>query len=364
MTASLTFALYCLVGLTVGSETEIISSPIGTGTPGYGGDGGPAVEARLHEPFDLAFDPQGRLVFSDTSNHCLRRFDPGTGRIETIAGTGQAGFSGDGGPARDARLNEPYGLAIDDQGNVYVADRLNRRVRCVESGSGRIRTVAGNGSEAFSGDGGPGPEAGIVEPNGVALDGRGRLFIADVAGHRVRVLDLDSGRIATFAGNGSARRDGDGGPATDAALFGPRAVHIGRDGTLWILERNGHSLRAVDPRTGRIHTVAGNGRKGYSGDGGPAREATFDGPKELDIDQEGNVFIVDTENQVIRRIDDKTGIITTVAGNGTRGGAGDGGPATEAQLDRPHGVAVDPRDGSLWIGDTNNHRIRRVHRRP
>ncbi|CAN5758369.1 hypothetical protein BH23PLA1_BH23PLA1_23680 [soil metagenome] len=341
-------------------DAPIITSPVGTGEAGDRGEGGPATKAQINQPFDVAFDASGNLYFSDTDNHRIKRVEAGTGILSTVAGNGQKGFSGDGGPATEAQLNEPYGIVLDRAGNLYFADRLNYRVRQVDGSTGVISTIAGNGTQDYSGDGGPSEQSGLVEPNSVALDLEERhLYIADVAGHRVRVIDLQSGTINTFAGNGQGRHTGDGGPAIEASLHGARAVRVGPTGLVFILERNGNTLRVVDPTTGVISLVAGTGKKGYSGDGGPAVEATFDGPKELDIDAEGNLFIVDTENQVIRRIDAESGIITTVAGNGTRGGQGDGGSALAAELDRPHGVAVGP-DGALYIGDTNNHRIRRV----
>ena len=259
-------------------------------------------------------------------------------------------------------MNEPYGIVLDHAGNLYIADRLNRRVRRIDARTGMITTVAGDGSKTFSGDGGPATSAGLVEPNGVALDGAGRrLYVADVADNRVRVVDLDSGTITTFAGNGKGRHDGDGGPARDAEVFGARAVEVGPDGTVYVVERQGNTVRAVDPRTGVITTVAGTGKKGDSGDGGPARAATFNGPKELAVDARGNLFVVDTENHAIRRIDARTGLVTTLAGDGRRGGDGDGGPANRARLARPHGVAIGP-DGAIYIGDTENHRIRKVPR--
>jgi streptogramin lyase len=348
-----------LLAWALAAQSPTITSPVGTGQAGDSGDGGPAAQARLNMPFDVAFDAAGNLYLSDTFNHRIRRVDAETGVIATVAGDGRKGFSGDGGPATGASMDEPYGLAIDPDGNVYFADRLNRRVRRVDAKTGVITTVAGDGSRAATGDGGPADRAGLVEPNGVALDGRGRLYVADVAGHRIRVVDLANGRISTFAGTGEPRHAGDGGPASEASIHGARAVEVGPDGAVFILEREGNRLRRVDPKTGTIATVAGTGSKGFSGDGGPALEATFDGPKELAVDPAGNLFLVDTENHAIRRVDASTGRVTTVAGDGRRGGTGDGGPATSARLDRPHGVAVGP-DGSLWIGDTGNHRIRRV----
>jgi DNA-binding beta-propeller fold protein YncE len=337
-----------------------ITTVAGTGRPGDSGDGGPAVRAELNQPFDVVFDAAGNLYFADTGNHKIRRVDARSGAITTVAGSGTKGFAGDGGPATQAQLNEPYGLALDSAGNLYFADRLNRRVRRVDGRSGIITTLAGDGSKTFSGDGAPGPRAGLVEPNGVALDRAGRrLYIADVADHRIRVVDLSSGTITTFAGTGQGKHAGDGGPAKAASIAGARAVDVAPDGSVLILERQGNTLRAVDPATGIITTRAGTGAKGNTGDGGPPTAATFNGPKELAVDTTGNVFIVDTENHSIRRIDAATGVVSTVAGSGRRGGNGDGGPATSAELDRPHGVAVAP-DGSLYIGDTGNHRVRRV----
>ena len=354
------FALLAGVMTTlVGAEPTIVTAA-GSGQAGDGIDGGLAVVTRLNMPFDVALDARGDLYLSDTFNHRVRKVDRATGRIVTVAGNGTAGFSGDGGPATRAQLNEPYGIVVGPGGELFVADRLNRRIRRIDARHGTITTVAGNGSKVFGGDGGPGVAAGLVEPNGVALSRDGRsLFIADVAGHRIRRLDLASGIITTFAGTGRARHDGDGGPAGQASLWGARAVDVGPDGSIYILEREGNTLRVVRPESGTITTLAGTGAKGYSGDGGPAESATFNGPKELAIDPAGNVWIVDTENHAIRFIDAATHRIRTVAGTGQPGGDGDGGPATRARLDRPHGVAVAP-DGSFWIGDTHNHRVRRV----
>jgi streptogramin lyase len=342
------------------SQTWTITTAVGTGQKGFAGDGGPATAALLNGPFDVAFDAAGNLFFSDTFNHRVRRVDAASGVITTVAGSGEAGYSGDGGPATAARLNEPYGIVIGRTGNLYVADRLNAAVRRVDA-AGTIATLAGTGTAGFAGDGGPAARAGLVEPNGLAVDrALRRLFIADVADHRVRVVDLMAGTIATFAGTGEAAHGGDGGPAAAAAVFGARAVKVAADGTVYILERQGSSLRAVDPLTGIVTTVAGTGARGYAGDGGPALAAVFDAPKEMALDPDGDILIVDTENHAIRHIDRQSAVVTTIAG-GRKGGNGNGGPATDAGLDRPHGAVVGP-DGAIYVGDTNNHRIRKLTR--
>jgi DNA-binding beta-propeller fold protein YncE len=338
----------------------LISTVAGTGAQGYAGDGGPATQALLNNPFDLAFDPAGNLCFSDTYNHCIRRIDAQSGVITTIAGTGEEGFSGDGGPATRARMNQPYGIVIDRAGNIYVADRLNGRVRRIDGGSGVITTLAGDGGGKFSGDGRASMQAGLAEPNGFALDREHRrLFITDVADHRVRAIDLVSGIITTFAGTGKGAHAGDGGPAASADVFGARAVALAPDDSLYIMERQGSSIRRV--RDGVIETVAGTGARGYAGDGHDARHAVFNAPKEMAVDPAGNVFVVDTENHAIRLIDAQSWIVTTIAGTGEAGPGGDGGPAERAGLARPHGAVVGP-DGAIYIGDSENHRIRRLVR--
>jgi streptogramin lyase len=338
----------------------VLQAYAGTGEQGYGGDGGPATKARLDQPFDVAIGPGGDLYFSDTFNHCVRRVERASGLINTVAGCGKKGFAGDGGAATEAMLNEPYGVALDQHGNIFIVDRLNFRIRRVDAKTKKIETIAGDGQPRYFGDGGPANAASLREPNGIALGERDdKLFIADVADQRLRVVDLKTGQIATFAGTGRKVHSGDRGPASQASLHGPRAVHVDHNGHVYVCEREGNSIRKIDASTGVIDTIAGTGAKGYAGDGGPATEATMNGPKELDVDLQGNIYVVDTENQAIRRIDAKTGFMSTVAGNGSRGGKGDGGPATSAQLDRPHGVVVH-RDGKIYIGDTNNHKIRVV----
>jgi DNA-binding beta-propeller fold protein YncE len=256
-------------------------------------------------------------------------------------------------------LNEPYGVVVTRAGTVYFADRLNRRVRRIDP-AGAITTFAGDGSGKFSGDGGSSASSGLAEPNGLVLNADDtHLYIADVADHRVRVVDLASGVITTFAGTGEAQHSGDGSTATRAGIFGARAVAFAPDGSLYVMERQGSSIRRV--RDGVIETVAGTGARGNAGDGGDAKHAVFNAPKEMAVDRSGNVFVVDTENHAIRLIDAATWIITTIAGTGAAGPGGDGGPANGAGLARPHGATVGP-DGAVYIGDSENHRIRKLVR--
>lgn len=335
----------------------VIQTIAGTGEKGYAGDGGPAPQALMNEPFMCAFDAQGNLYVAEAINHCVRRIDARTGIITTVAGNGQQGYSGDGGPATQATMNQPYSLQIDTNGDIYIVDRLNAVIRKVAAATGRITTVAGTGTPGSSGDGGPGIRAQLHEPNDCFLDGRGGLLIADVRDQRIRRLDLRTEIITTFAGTGEKARGGDGQPATAASILGARAVCMDQQGNTYICEREGNGIRKVDAR-GIMSTFAGTGARGYSGDGGPALTATWGAPKAIRCDHAGNLLVVDTENHAIRRVDARTGVVTTIAG-GRQGGDGDGGPAVAAGLDRPHGCDIDAY-GHIYIADSNNHRVRVV----
>jgi sugar lactone lactonase YvrE len=351
-------ALACVVLTVYMAAPASIRTVAGTGQAGFRGDGGAATIALLNQPFGVEADAEGNLYIADMANHRIRRVDARTGRIATVAGSGEKGFGGDGGKATLAALDEPYGLALDRDGSLFIVDRLNARVRRVDGREATIETVAGTGERASAADGVPGVEAPLREPNDIALRGR-ELFIADVADHRVRRLDLRTGILTTYAGTGRRGARGDGGPAWAADLNGPRALTLDRSGNLVIVEREGNRVRRVERATGTITTLAGTGARGYTGDGGPARDATFNGPKGIGIDRQDNLYVVDTENHCVRRIDARTRTITTVAGCGKAGPGGDGGPATAAELDRPHGACVD-RDGALLIADSSNHRVRKT----
>ncbi|MGV3559149.1 NHL domain-containing protein [Larkinella arboricola] len=332
----------------------IISTVVGTGTQGFGGDGGPAVQANLSSPYGVAVDTQGNLFIADFGNNRIRKVTA-NGMINTVAGTGTQGFSGDGGPATTASLRHPRGVAVDTQGNLFIADLDNQRIRKVSSG-GIITTVAGNGTYGSGGDGGPATSAGIGSPYGVAVDKQGNLFIADGSNNRIRKVS-PTGIITTVAGNGTYGFSGDGGPATSAQLSSPSGVAVDAQGNLFIADASNYRIRKV-ATNGLIYTVAGNGPIGDSGDGGPATSAQLNLPTGVAVDSQGNLFIADMGNRRIRKVS-ANGIINTVAGNGTENYGGDGGPATEARFHFPTDVAVDAQ-GNLFIVDQFNSRIRKV----
>jgi DNA-binding beta-propeller fold protein YncE len=335
-----------------------ISNMVGNGTQGYAGDGGRAMSALMDNPFHVDFDSEQRhLYVADCFNYRIRQVDIESGEIITFAGNGTQGYTGDGGPAIEASLDEIYALQVTPNGDVYILQRFNPAIRKVDAATGIITTVAGNGTIGYSGDGGPATEAQMREPNDCVLDGNGGLLIADIQDQRIRRLDLSTGIITTFAGTGEKEHTGDGGKASEAGIFGARAVCVDGNGNVYICEREGGSLRKIDS-AGIITLIAGNGEKGYSGDGGPAINVIFNGPKAIRCDSKGNVLIVDTENHAIRRLDVSTGTIDTVAG-GHKGAEGDGGDALKAGLARPHGIVTD-KDDAMYIADSENHRIRMV----
>ncbi len=322
---------------------------------GFRGDGDAANQALLDTPQGVALDAAGNLYIADTNNHRIRKADfETTGAIATVAGSGQIG---DDGAAEEARLNFPHNVATDGAGNLYIADAGNHRVRKVDA-SGAIATVAGTGEYGYrSGDeGGPALQARLSLPHSVATDGAGNLYIADTAGRRIRKVDA-AGAITTVVGTGEYGSGGDGGPALQAQLSFPSGVATDGAGNLYIADRNDRRIRKVDA-AGVITTVAGTGEQGFSGDGGPANQARLNFPYSVATDGAGNLYIADTWNQRIRKVD-AGGVIATVAGSGERGYAGDGGPANQARLNNPRAVATDGA-GNLYIADTTNQRIRKV----
>lgn len=311
----------------------------------------------VQEPFGVAFDRAGRTYIVDMGGHRISRLDA-QGHPQPFAGTGEPGLAGDDGPAARAQFNGPHHILIGPDDQLYVADTGNRCVRRIDLRTGIISRVAGTGEKGFSGDDGPATRATFGGIYALAIAGR-RLYICDLDNRRVRAMDLRTGVVSTVAGNGEKGIPVDGENARTQPLVDPRAIAVDSQGTLYILERNGHALRLVD-RAGRIHTVAGTGEPGLAGNDGPARQAQFRGPKHISVDADDSVLICDTENHMIRRYSPKTRTISLVAGTGTAGSAGLDGPADRCELDRPHGILRHPRTGRLYIADSDNHRVLRL----
>jgi sugar lactone lactonase YvrE len=331
----------------------IITTVVGTGEAGFSGDGSSAMEARINAAEGLVFAEGDSFFFADTGNHRVRKVGP-DGVVTTVAGTGEPGFSGDGGPATSAQLNNPSsGLALDEEGNLFVADFFNSRIRRIAT-DGTITTVAG-GDPPELGDGGQATAATLTLPGGVAVDADGNLIIADHEGNRIRKVDGE-GVITTIAGTGEAAFGGDGGPAVKARLNNLADVSIDAMGNIYVPDRDNQRIRKIDSG-GIISTIAGTGEPGFSGDGGPARSARLDSPLDVVLDSLGNVYVADTQNHRVRKIDSR-GIISTVAGS-QAGFSGDGGPAASASLLSPAGLAFDSA-GNLYIADTGNNRIRKL----
>jgi sugar lactone lactonase YvrE len=347
-----------------GDTAGDIYTVAGTGNAGYTGDRGAATSAELCYPQGVAVDNSGNIYIADTSNSAIRvvagsRPPSGdtAGDIYTVAGNGRWGYTGDGGAATGAELNYPLAVAVNSSGNLYIADENNYVIREVSSGT--ISTVAGNGYYSYSGDGGLAANAQLYYPMGTAVDGAGNVYIADYDNYVVRKVDAITGIISTVAGNGIDGYTGDGGAATKAEVGEPVGVAVDNSGNLYISDYSNNVVRKVVLSTGRISTFAGNGDCSYGGDGSDAIYASLCEPQGIALDSSGNLYIADADNVVIREVDASTGVISTVAGNNSWGYSGDGGPATSAQLDWPTDVALDA-SGNLYIADSENQVIREV----
>ncbi len=349
-------ATFALEGTTfvLPTGTGTILTYAGNGGFGHTGDGGPAIDATLAAPEGTALDSAGNLYIADSKNNCVRKVNP-SGIISTIAGNGTAGYSGDGGAATSAQLNGPFAVAVDSVGNLYIGEEWNQRVRKVNS-AGIISTFAGNGIQGFSGDGGAATNAEINFPLGIAPDNDGNVFIVDSDNSRIRKVN-SSGIISTVAGSGTYGYSGDGGPATSAEIGYPYGIAVDSNDNFYFADYYFQRIRKVD-LAGIISTVAGNGNVGYGGDGGEATGAELNFPVGVAVDGGGNVYIADTLNNRIRIVNSE-GVISTVAGDGVAGYSGDGGPATSAEIHAPQSVSVD-EDGNIYLSDIENGRVRAV----
>jgi DNA-binding beta-propeller fold protein YncE len=333
----------------------------GTGTAGMAGDGMPADTASINNPYGVVIGPDGALYWADFGSNRILRLELQGRRINVIAGDGTKGHSGDGGPAQAAQLSAPHEIRFDSKGSILVAERDSHVVRHIDMKTRIITTVAGTGVAGYSGDGGPAKAAQLNQPHSIVLDSSDNVLICDINNHRVRRIDARTGVISTFAGTGESAPSPDQGGMLTSPLAAPRSIEIAPDGTMYLILRAGNKVLALNPAQGQMRRIAGTGEFGFEGDGGPALAAKFGAPGSAfngptGIALGGNtLYVVDTENHAIRAIDLRSGTISTVAGTGQRGDGPDGDPRA-CRMARPHGVFIQGR--SIYIGDSENHRIR------
>jgi len=332
-------------------NSQTVTTIAGDGTPGFS-------NRQVNNPYGVVIGPDGHLYFCDLDNQRIRRMDLKTREMTTIAGNGQRGYSGDGGPALAAQLNMPHELRFDKAGDLFIVERDNHTVRKVNMKTKLIATIAGTGKPGFSGDGGQSDKAQLRSPHSIAFDRADNLFICDIGNHRIRWVDHKTGIMETFAGTGERKPTPNGAVLSGTPLNGPRTIDFDPEGNIYVALREGNAIYRIDPKLKRIQLIAGTGATGFTGDGGVATNATFNGPKGIAYARDHSLYVVDTENHAVRRIDLKTGIIRTVLGTGEKGDGPEGDPLN-CKLNRPHGVFVDKK-GFLYIGDSEAHRIRLV----
>lgn len=337
-----------------------IATFAGNGTAGGTGDGGPATAARIDNPFGLVRGPDGALWFCEYTGQRIRKVNP-DGTIRTMAGTGKKGYTGDDGPALQATFNLPHEIRFDREGNYFIADMSNHAIRRVDAKTGVITTFAGTGTAGYSGDGGPANKAQLKQPHSIQFGPDGSLYICDIGNNVIRRVDMKTGTISTFAGTGKPGDTPDGSSVAGTPLKGPRSIDFDKDGNLWLVTREGNQVFKFDLKAGKIHLIAGTGKKGFTGNGGPAKQATLSGPKGIAIDSAGNAWLADTESHSVRMVDAKTGNLELIAGTGEKGDGPDGDPL-KCKMARLHGIFVDA-DGSVFIGDSETHRVRVLRRK-
>lgn len=355
-------AFFSCVAAASADDLEIVTIA-GTGERGFDGDGGAAAEAKINNPFGVVIGPDNHIYFCDTGNHVMRKIDRETGVITTVAGTGGVkGYDGDGGPATEAKCFEPYEVRFDKDGHMFFVEMQNHIVRRVDAKTGIISTVAGTGEKGFSGDGGAATKATFNRPHSIQFGADGNLYICDIGNHRVRRVDMKTGVVDTICGTGKSEGPPDGAKISpNTPLKGPRALDFDEDGNMWLALREGNAVFFFDFEAGTIHHIAGTGKKGFTGNGGPAKEATLSGPKGISIDPDGQVYLADTESHSVRYIDlnAKPHTLQLLAGDGQKGDGPDGDPL-KCQMDRLHGVFVDPKTKEVFIGDSETNKVRVV----
>ena len=358
-----TLLLGLLATTSLPAAENYVETVAGTGSSQLNIQEGSVKDFNIADPFGVEFGPDGRLYVTEVGNHRVIAVDLKSGKAETIAGTGKKGYGGDRGLATKADLNEPYEVRFDCAGNIYFVEMMNNIIRKIDAKTGIIQTIAGTGEKGYSGDGGKAIDATFNRPHSIVLDTESKhLYIADIGNHRIRRINLMTGIITGFAGNGEKKLPRHGTKVSpDVPMIGPRALYI-TNRTLWVALREGHSVWKINLDTNVISRVSGTGKKGFSGDGGDPLKGTYHGPKGIVVDaKEENIYVVDTENQAIRRIDLVNNRLTSHAGYGPQGKGfrSDYVKAGKAKFGRPHGICIGP-DGWVYTGDTLNHRVRRI----
>ena len=338
----------------------LVRTIAGTGVAGYemeGQRGLIGTETEVNNPYGVVVGPDGALYFCEVDTGRTRRLDLGTRRLTTIAGTGNKAYEGDGQSALRASFSAPHEIRFDRDRNLFVVERDSHAVRRIDANTGVVSTVAGTGEAGFSGDGGPATTAQLRQPHSIAFDADGNLLICDIGNGRVRSINMQNGLISTLSGTGDREATTPtSGPLAGTPLRGPRSLDTDNEGNAYLVLREGNAVFRLNLLAGNLERIAGTGETGYTGDGGPALEATFNGPKGISYSAEDeSLYIVDTENHVIRRMSLSTGILETVLGNGERGDGPDGDPHG-CKMDRPHGVFV--HEGVVYVTDSESHRVR------
>ena len=348
-----------------GTESAKIETVAGTGSRGFSGDGKAATEAQLNNPFGVIVGPDGDIYFCDTGNHVIRKISRRTGKISTVAGTGKKGYSGDGGPAAEAALFEPYEIRFHPGGDLYWVEMQNHIIRKLDARSGKVETFAGTGEKGFGGDGGSATDAKFNRPHSIQFDRAGEnLFVCDIGNHRIRRINLEKGAVDTWCGTGKPESTPDGAKVSPKTpLKGPRALDIDPDGDLWLALREGNQVFRIDMKKSTLHHVAGSGQKGFAGNGGSARKAQLSGPKGVAISPDGKlVYLADTESHSVRAIDLRNSppTLELIAGDGRKGDGPDRPDPRKCRMARLHGVGIDPLTGDLYAGDSETNKIRKI----
>jgi len=345
----------------LGQAGPVVQTVAGTGVAGYEPEGVAGLlgaETLVNNPYGVVVGPDGALYFCEVDTGRTRRLHLASDRLTTVAGNGEKAYAGDGGPAMEASFSAPHEIRFDNRGNLYVVERDAHVVRKVDAETGLVSTVAGTGEAGFGGDGGAATRAQLRQPHSIAFDADGNLLICDIGNSRVRTVNMNTGLIHTLSGTGERVVTPDSGPLLGTPLLGPRSIDTDTLGNAYLVLREGNSVFRLDIRGNRLERIAGTGERGYSGDGGPALQATFNGPKGIAYSaSDHSLYIVDTENHVIRRMNLNTGILDTVLGNGERGDGPDGDPLG-CKLNRPHGVFV--YEGIVYVTDSESHRVRAI----